>query len=208
MDTELLSAQAMSEHLQSLDIHESAEALRSRYKARAFQYTVADLVQRYPNKITGMFETYFRRHLYAIYREKLQPIAGIETVLSKLNVKKCVASNAPQEKLALVLEIANLAGFFLPSQIFSAYDIDSWKPAPGLFLHAAKKMNFSPRNSIVVEDSLVGVEAALKAEMRCLYYDPENSNPEFANPNVTRFRSMDQLLSLLTRLEVDHARLA
>ena len=208
VDTELLSAHALSEYLQILGIVESAQSLRKRYKARAFQYTIADLAKRYPNQITDHFETHYRRHLYALYRAKLQPIAGIKKALEKINGKKCVASNAPKEKLDLVLQITDLANFFPRNRVFSAYEIDSWKPAPGLFLHAAKTMDFSPRNSIVVEDSTIGVEAALKADMQCLYYDPENENPEFTSPGVTRFHSMAQLPGLLTSLEVQNARLA
>lgn len=57
--------------------------------------------------------------------------------------------------------------FFTP-HIFSAKDIADMptKPAPDVFQHAAKAMKADPANTIVVEDSVHGIEGALAAGMR------------------------------------------
>jgi beta-phosphoglucomutase-like phosphatase (HAD superfamily) len=54
--------------------------------------------------------------------------------------------------------------FFEPN-LFSANDVPRGKPAPDLFLHAAAKMEVDPADCIVVEDSAVGVAAAVAAGM-------------------------------------------
>ena len=49
------------------------------------------------------------------------------------------------------------------------------KPAPDLFLHAAKTMGFGPESCVVVEDSVPGVQAAVAARMRVLGYCAQSS---------------------------------
>ncbi|MGB5247436.1 MAG: HAD-IA family hydrolase, partial [Woeseia sp.] len=53
-------------------------------------------------------------------------------------------------------------------RIFSAYEYDSWKPDPGLFLAAAKHFGVAPTDCIVIEDSFVGVSAGVAAKMTVL----------------------------------------
>jgi len=64
---------------------------------------------------------------------------------------------------------------FFGDNIFSSYEIGSWKPEPGLFLHAANVMGFAPPRCVVVEDSEVGMQAATAAGMRSLQYTPHAS---------------------------------
>ena len=78
-------------------------------------------------------------------------------------------------KLTHTLGLAKLLGRF-EGRIFSAYEVGSWKPDPGLFLHAAQTMGVHPSRCIVVEDSVSGVQAAKAAGMRVLGFtggDPE-----------------------------------
>jgi beta-phosphoglucomutase-like phosphatase (HAD superfamily) len=53
----------------------------------------------------------------------------------------------------------------LEPDIFSASMVENGKPAPDLFLHAARQMGFDPSNCIVIEDSPAGIEAAKRAGM-------------------------------------------
>lgn len=55
-------------------------------------------------------------------------------------------------------------------RIFSAADVPHGKPAPDLFLYAAKVLGFQPSNCVVVEDSWAGVQAALAANMKVIAY--------------------------------------
>jgi beta-phosphoglucomutase-like phosphatase (HAD superfamily) len=76
-----------------------------------------------------------------------------------------VASNGPRHKIELVLGLTGLLPWF-EQRIFSAYDIGAWKPAPDLFLHAARQMGLAPADCAVVEDSASGIAAGLAAGMR------------------------------------------
>ncbi len=87
---------------------------------------------------------------------------------------------------------------YFDNHLFSSYEVGSWKPAPGLFLHAAQSMGFSPRDCVVVEDSEVGIEAAIAAGMKALQYTPESEGG--TQSRCTSFSRMTELPALLREL--------
>ncbi len=97
------------------------------------------------------------------------------------------------------MQITGLSGYF-GTNIFSSYDIGSWKPEPDLFLHAATTMNLSPAHCAVVEDSDLGVEAAIAAGMHVFHYAPNS-----AKTRSDRYRSIQQM-SELSGLLVEFAK--
>jgi beta-phosphoglucomutase-like phosphatase (HAD superfamily) len=84
-------------------------------------------------------------------------------------------------------------------RIFSAYEIGSWKPDPGLFLHAARTLEVDPSRCVVVEDSESGIRAARAAGMRVLGFTNGQAEAalELSALGVELFDRMAQLPSLL-----------
>ena len=63
--------------------------------------------------------------------------------------------------------------FFDEGLVFSAYDIQKWKPDPALFLYAAEKIGVAPNRCAVIEDSIAGIEAGIAAGMQTIGYSPD-----------------------------------
>lgn len=108
--------------------------------------------------------------LFDLFRRELKPVAGVEDVLVEMErarTARCVASSSSPERIALALQVTGLSGFF-GEHVFSSTMVERGKPAPDLFLHAAKTMGFGPESCVVVEDSLNGIKAARSAGMRAL----------------------------------------
>ena len=106
----------------------------------------------------------------------------------------CVASSGPPEKIETALQVTGLRDYFGES-IFSSYDINSWKPEPELFLHAAKEMGFAVNECAVVEDSLVGIQAARSANMHAILYDPSRYfSSNLATKVIHDMRELEQSL--------------
>ena len=101
------------------------------------------------------------------YIERLKPIAGVRELISKLPMPFCVASNSPPAKLGLGLSITNLFELVYP-HIYCAKLVAQGKPAPDLFLHAARSLGVAPERTVVVEDSVAGVTAAKAAGMTAI----------------------------------------
>ena len=106
-----------------------------------------------------------RKRLYALFKNELRPIPGIGGALTAIQLPRCVASSSQAERVSLSLSVTGLAPFF-GNHIFSASMVENGKPAPDLFLHAAREMHIEPSRCIVIEDSPAGVEAAKRAGMR------------------------------------------
>jgi HAD superfamily hydrolase (TIGR01509 family) len=106
-----------------------------------------------------------RERLYALFRQELRSIPGIAETLAAMPVPFCVASSSQLERIRLSLDVTGLRSFF-GDHVFSASMVAHGKPAPDLFLHAAREMRVEPDRCIVIEDSQAGVDAAKRAQMR------------------------------------------
>ena len=115
-------------------------------------------------QLDGIRAETFRR-----FRGELQPMPGAAEMLSRLKVRRCVASSSSLERIRLSLSLTGLLEMLDP-HIYSASMVTRGKPAPDLFLHAAKGMGVRPEDCIVVEDSPAGIEAARQAGMRVLAF--------------------------------------
>jgi len=109
------------------------------------------------------------------FRRELRAIPGALDLVRTLKgrgIPVCVGSSGPREKIELSLGLTGLLPYF-EGRIFSGYELQTWKPAPDLFLHAARALSADPADCVVVEDSLVGVQAGLAAGMRVFVFQPE-----------------------------------
>ena len=109
-------------------------------------------------------------HLYqAAFETELTAVDGVAEALDGLATPVCVASNTTYDGIRRNLEIAALSDHF-DGHIFSAADVPRGKPAPDLFLHAARSMGVEPERCAVIEDSAYGIKAARAAKMRAFGY--------------------------------------
>ncbi len=76
-----------------------------------------------------------------------------------------IVSGALRREITLVLEASNLAAYF--ELIVAAEDVSACKPDPEGYLRASQTLGVPPRQCVVIEDSLPGLEAAHRAGLRC-----------------------------------------
>ena len=87
-----------------------------------------------------------------------------------MNIKKCVATSSSKTRANSSLKTVGIYEH-LKDNIFSAYNLgDKGKPAPDIYLNCAKKFNIEPKNVLVIEDSLVGIEGGKKAGMKTWHF--------------------------------------
>ena len=107
------------------------------------------------------FET-MRACVDLAFERELVPIPGIEGLLAALPAPRCVASNSHLDRVRHALSVTRLLPLFDP-HVFSASQVAHGKPAPDLFLFAARQLGAAPEACVVIEDSATGVEAAIAA---------------------------------------------
>ena len=83
--------------------------------------------------------------------------------------------------------------------MFSAYEINSWKPDPTLFLLAAKSMGLESKDCAVIEDSLSGVKAGIAGGFDVYALTHTHKMDSLKDRGVTVFSKMSELLNLLKR---------
>ncbi len=118
-----------------------------------------------------------------IKNEEIEEINGITNLLSKIkseNIKIGIASSSPTEVIELVTNKLGIRDYF--SSIVGGEKIKKGKPAPDIFLKAAKCLNAKPSDCIVIEDSKNGVQAAKTAGMKCVGF----KNPNSGNQDLTK----------------------
>jgi HAD superfamily hydrolase (TIGR01509 family) len=110
----------------------------------------------------------FRAELEELARKSfsaaLHPMPGIVELLTGLDTRYCLASSSDFNRIELCLSVTRLSDFFT-GRLFSAQMVANGKPAPDLFLHAAKTMGVDPARTLVIEDSAIGVAAGIAAGM-------------------------------------------
>ena len=171
VDSEGLSSAVLAEMLNKNGCQTFASDLRTRFHGMKLRSILERLELETGVTLPAYFEEEFREKAAAVFEGQLQPIAGASSIVGALRIPFCIASSGPRSKIEQNLQTTNLLPYFI-GRIFSAYEINSWKPDPGLFLAAAKHFGISPDRCMVVEDSVVGVDAGLAAEMTVLGLGP------------------------------------
>jgi len=114
--------------------------------------------------------------------EKVEAIKGVIDLLyliKKENIKTGIASSSPKEVIELVINKLGISNYF--RAIVSGEDLEKVKPAPDIFLEAARLLDTEPLNCVVIEDSEKGIKAAKAAGMKCVGFQNYNTGDQDLN---------------------------
>ncbi|WP_328359448.1 HAD family hydrolase [Streptomyces sp. NBC_00445] len=168
VDSEPISNRLLAAYLTELGHPTSYEDSLRDYMGAAM-HRVHDLVEeRTGRRLPADFDDVFHARVFAAFERELKPVDGAVGVLEKLaggGVPYCVASSGSHERIRVGHRATGLDRWFDDGRIFSSEDVGRGKPAPDLFLYAAERMGVAPERCVVVEDSPLGVEAAVAAGM-------------------------------------------
>ncbi|MEV6333011.1 HAD family hydrolase [Streptomyces sp. NPDC051909] len=145
------------------------------------------------------FDNTFHQRVFDAFQRELEPVTGAQDVLKRLvaaGVPYCVASSGSHERIRVGHRKTGLDAWFRDEIVFSAEDVGRGKPAPDLFLHAAERMGVPPARCVVVEDSALGVQAAVAAGMDVYGFTAMTPRERLDGVNGY-FEHMDELLGTL-----------
>ncbi len=144
------------------------------------------------------FLSIFNERLSTLTKRELKPVPGIRELIKSLTVPICIASNGSREEILLRLKLANLTEFF-GGAIFSGLEVPHPKPAPDVFLAAAKAYNVPPVRCIVIEDSVPGVTAAVRAGMKVYGHAAFTPKKSLKEAGAIPFDDMIELKAILSK---------
>ncbi|MFJ3665877.1 HAD family hydrolase [Streptomyces sp. NPDC090106] len=168
VDSEPISNRLLAAYLTEVGHPTTYEESLRDYMGSAM-HRIHDLVEeRTGRQLPDDFDDVFHARVFAAFERELKPVAGAVEVLEKLaadGVPYCVASSGSHTRIRVGHRTTGLDRWFEEERIFSSEDVGRGKPAPDLFLYAAERMGVAPERCVVVEDSPLGVQAAVAAGM-------------------------------------------
>ena len=163
VDSELLSCQSLADVLALSGIELGVAQALELFLGRSTK-AVPEHYRDQGRELPDTFLADLKQKVRETFAAALQPIAGIAAVLSELQLPFCVASSSDLDRVRFSLAMTGLAAYF-GDRLYTAEMVARGKPAPDLFLFAAEKMGVRPERTLVIEDSVSGVQAAKAAGM-------------------------------------------
>ena len=169
IDSETLSKQVLLRLLNTLGLEVSSDYFAANFLGRSYAHIRSKIAEDYALELPEQFRDDYQQALMLTFTEQLAPTFELKQMLSQLKVPYCVATSSSPQRVSHALKVTGLMPFF-EGRIFTCSEVENGKPAPDIFLHAAAKMGFTAKNSLVLEDSDAGIKAATAANMRVLQY--------------------------------------
>ncbi|MFI9751169.1 HAD family hydrolase [Streptomyces collinus] len=199
VDSEPISNRLLAAYLTELGHPTSYEESIRDYMGSAMHRIHELVLERTGQRLPADFDDVFHTQVFTAFEQELAAVAGAAEVLEKLDadgVPYCVASSGSHERIRVGHRTTGLDRWFDEERIFSSQDVGRGKPAPDLFLYAAERMGVSPERCVVVEDSPLGVQAAVAAGMDVYGFTAMTPAEKLAG--ATRlFSDMGELADLL-----------
>lgn len=127
-------------------------------------------------------------------------VPGFLDFLKENNIPRTIATMSDKTNVDFYIENFNLKKWFDTDKIVYADGKIPGKPAPDIYEIAAKNLNLAPKDCIVVEDALSGIEAASKAGIGKIIAICSEESPELyknipaVSDIITSFREFDKSL--------------
>lgn len=165
VDSEVLWSEALSAVLTRLGRPMSVLECRRRFTGISGRDVRAAIIARQGQLLPDDFEETVKAEAYAALAAKPRMVPGADTLLHGLDEPRCIVSNSGLPWIDLGLRGAGIDGYFPEDCRFSAAQVGKGKPAPDVYLLAARSMQVAPGGCLVIEDSIHGVAAARAAGM-------------------------------------------
>ena len=167
VDSEHLACASLAEVMTTLGHSMTADEAMLAFAGRSLKDVLAPAERLLSRPIPEDLGEQAAVQLMARFRRELQAVPGVKEAIAALPYRRCVASSSDPGRLTLSLDVTGLSALF-GNNVFSAVEVANGKPAPDLFLLAARRLGEDPSSCIVIEDSVLGVEAAGAAGMAAI----------------------------------------
>ncbi|MCA3190586.1 MULTISPECIES: HAD family phosphatase [unclassified Cupriavidus] len=207
VDSEPIVHRVLNRVLNELGIEITLEESMKWFLGRAVRDELGNIEARLGKPLPRNFlsEWFVRRDAALI--EELEAVPHIRQTIEAIKARGlpvCVASGADRIKVKLQLTHTDLLGLFVDPQdqrehIFSATEVEHSKPAPDVYLLAARTMGVEPSRCAVVEDSPTGATAGVAAGMTVFGYAARTDADELRAVGVksifTDMRDLPELIA-------------
>lgn len=141
-----------------------------------------------------------------IYKPDIQPTPGLEKFLTDLKANGfalAVGTSAPTANLDFVLDTLKLRHYF--DQTIDASQVKKGKPDPEVYIKSGQALQLDPKDCVVFEDSVAGIEAANRASMNVIGLATTHKNLQGTSFNIPNFENInaEKVMELLNKNKVN-----
>lgn len=201
VDSEHITTGVLRDMLAERGWEMTAQECLQTFLGKAILDQVPLIEQRTGRPVDEAWITQYRGRRDAQLAQQVQAVPRIGEALAAIQAalgeRMACASGADRPKIELQLARTGLAPFF-GSRIFSGYEQAQNKPAPDVYLAAARALQVAPTSCAVVEDSVTGVSAGVAAGATVLAYAPHGDGQALRAAGASQvFACMSELPGLL-----------
>lgn len=165
IESEWLADEVVSMLFREKGVDLSPEEVGFRYTGTSWDFMYTDMKENWGDKLDPeQFGKDFDAAFWPTAEKELTAVSGVQDFIHALAHDKCVCSNSSMDWITRGFEIAKLQGID-PAHRFAARDHGAGKPAPDVFLHAARIFDVFPERCLIIEDSTSGVKGGRAAGM-------------------------------------------
>ena len=167
VDSEILIAKAFAKYIQNFG-QEVDEKEFARYAGKKTVQVIDILSKKYSIKDQEKFFTDIMDIASNIYKKELTTVKGAYDFVSNVKLNMFIGSNSMKERIIEGLQRVKLDNYFKPEQIYSFDLVDNPKPDPDVYLKALEDNKLIKTETIIIEDSAVGVMAGVAANVKVI----------------------------------------
>ena len=167
VDSEILVAKAFAKYMQNFGITINDREFANYAGSKTVQ-TIELLSAKYSIKNQQKFFDDIMDIASNIYKNELTVVNGANKFLEEISLNLYIGSNSTKERIVEGLNRVKLNKFFKPKQVYSFDLVKNPKPHPDVYLKAIEDNKLNKDETIIIEDSVVGVKAGYSANVKVI----------------------------------------
>ena len=167
VDSEKLVGRAFAQYLVDRNIPFSEEEF-ALYAGKKTIHIIQELSEKFNIENQKNFFDDIMKIALDIFVNELTPVPGAENFLKSSNCNFFIGSNSMKERILIGLKKVNFESYFKEDKIFSFDMVSNPKPEPDVYLKVIETYKLNKDETIIIEDSAVGVTAGVKAGVKVI----------------------------------------
>ena len=167
VDSEILVARAFAKYMLNFGIQTNEKEFAN-FAGKKTVQVIEVLSEKYSIKDQQKFFDDIMEIASNIYKKELTTVKGAYEFVSKSKLNLFIGSNSMKDRIIDGLERVELSQYFKAEQVYSFDLVDKPKPNPDIYLKAIEENNLNKNQTIIIEDSVVGVMAGVSAGIKVI----------------------------------------
>ena len=167
VDSEILAAKAFSRYMIRFGVDISEKEFAN-FAGNKTINVVEILSKKYSINDKKKFYNDIMNIASNIYKNELTIINGAYNFINNKKLNIFIGSNSTKNRIIDGLQKVKLDKFFKPEQVYSFDLVKNPKPYPDIYLKVVKDNNLNKDETIIIEDSVIGIKAAVNAGVKVI----------------------------------------